>query len=66
MKFLTLADHSGMIEAELFGPTYRRFGLATLRYPVLEVTATVEPFPNGNGYSLRVHRAGRPRERKMP
>ncbi len=66
MKFLTLADHSGMIEAELFGPTYRRFGLATLRYPVLEVTATVEPFPNGNGYSLRVHRAGRPRERKTP
>ncbi len=61
MKFLTLADRSGMIEAELFGPAYRRFGLATLRYPVLEVTATVEPFPNGNGYSLRVHRAGRPR-----
>jgi DNA polymerase III alpha subunit len=40
MKFLTLADRTGMIEAELFGPIYRRFGLATVRYPVLEVTAT--------------------------
>ena len=61
MKFLTLADRTGMIEAELFGATYRRFGLATVRYPVLEVTATIEPFENGNGYSLRVHRAGKPR-----
>ena len=61
MKFLTLADRTGMVEAELFGSTYRKFGLATIRYPVLEVTATVEPFENGNGYSLRVHRAGKPR-----
>ncbi|MDB6069003.1 MAG: polymerase, partial [Verrucomicrobiales bacterium] len=61
MKFLTLADATGMVEAELFGPVYRRFGLATVRYPVLEVTASVEPFENGNGYSLRVHRAGKPR-----
>ena len=61
MKFMTLADHTGMVEAELFGGVYRRFGLATVRYPVLEVTATVEPFENGNGYNLRVHRAGRPR-----
>ena len=43
MKFLTLTDKTGMIEAELFGSTYRKFGLATVRYPVLEVTATVEP-----------------------
>lgn len=63
MKFMTLADRTGMIEAELFGATYRRFGLATVRYPVLEVTATVEPFENGNGFTLRVHRAGRPRKR---
>lgn len=63
MKFLTLADRTGMVEAELFGSTYRKFGLATVRYAVLEVTATVEPFENGNGYSLRVHRAGKPREK---
>jgi len=31
-------------------------------YPVLEVTATVEPFENGRGFSLRVLRAGKPRQ----
>ncbi len=61
MKFLTLADWTGMVETELFAPTYRSYGLATVRYPVLEVTATVEPYENGRGFSLRVHRAGPPR-----
>ena len=32
-----------------------------MRYPVLEVEATVEPFENGRGFSLRVLRAGKPR-----
>jgi hypothetical protein len=50
-----------MVETELFAPTYRSYGLATVRYPVLEVTAEVEPFENGNGFSLRVLRAGKPR-----
>ena len=44
MKFLTLADRTGMVETELFADTYRSYGLATVRCPVLEVTATVEPF----------------------
>ena len=61
MKFLTLADWTGMVETELFAPTYRSYGLATVRYPVLEITATVEPFENGRGFSLRVLRAGKPR-----
>jgi DNA-directed DNA polymerase III PolC len=61
MKFLTLADWTGIVETELFAQTYKNYGLATVRYPVLEVTATVEPFENGRGYSLRVLRAGRPR-----
>ncbi|MDB6109880.1 MAG: polymerase, partial [Pedosphaera sp.] len=61
MKFLTLADWTGMVETELFAKTYRSYGLATIRYPVLEITATVEPFENNRGYSLRVHRAGKPR-----
>jgi DNA polymerase III alpha subunit len=61
MKFLTLADWTGMVETELFAQTYKNYGLATVRYPVLEVTATVEPFENGRGFSLRVLRAGRPR-----
>ena len=61
MKFLTLADWTGMVETELFAQTYRNYGLATVRYPVLEVEATVEPFENERGFSLRVLRAGKPR-----
>ena len=61
MKFLTLADWTGMVETELFARTYQSHGLATVRYPVLEVTATVEPFDNGRGFSLRVLHAGKPR-----
>ncbi len=61
MKFLTLADWTGMVETELFAQTYKSYGLATVRYPVLEVIATVEPFENGRGFSLRVLRAGKPR-----
>jgi error-prone DNA polymerase len=63
MKFLTLADRTGIVETELFADTYRSYGLATIRYPVLEIVATVEPFENGRGFSLRVHRAGKPRTR---
>ena len=62
MKFLTLCDPTGMVETELFARTYKRHALATVRYPVLEVTATVEPFENGKGFTLRVHHAGKPRE----
>jgi DNA polymerase III alpha subunit len=61
MKFLTLADWTGIVETELFAQTYKNYGLATVRYPVLEVTATVEPFENGRGFTLRVSRAGSPR-----
>jgi hypothetical protein len=63
MKFLTLADWTGMVETELFAKTYRNYGLATVRYPVLEVEATVEPYENGRGFTLRVMRAGKPRSR---
>ena len=63
MKFITLADWTGIIETELFSRTYRSYGLNTIRYRVLEVTATVEPFENNRGFTLRVHRAGKPRVR---
>src|SRR5438552_9381945 len=58
MKFLSLADRTGMVETELFADTYKNYGLATVRYPVLEIEARVEPFENGRGFSLRVLRAG--------
>jgi hypothetical protein len=45
----------------LFAQTYKNNGLATVRYPVLEVEAKVEPFENGRGFSLQVLRAGKPR-----
>ncbi len=61
MKFLTLCDWTGMVETELFAQSYRSYGLATVRYPVLEVTGRVEPFENGRGCTLRVLRAGKPR-----
>ena len=63
MKFLTLCDWTGMVETELFAATYRNYGLATVRYPVLELVAKVEPFENGCGHTLRVLRAGAPRSR---
>lgn len=62
MKFLSLADWTGIVETELFAQTYRSHGLASVRYPVLEVTAKVEPFENGRGFTLRVMRAGEPRK----
>ncbi|MGA2865521.1 MAG: DNA polymerase IV [Verrucomicrobiota bacterium] len=63
MKFLTLADWTGVVETELFARTYQSYGLNTLRYRVLEISATVEPFENGGGYTLRVLRAGKPRRK---
>jgi len=33
MKFLSLADWTGIIETELFAKTYKSYGLATVRYP---------------------------------
>ncbi len=62
MKLLSLADWTGIVETELFAATYKSYGLATVRYPVLEVEARVEPFENGRGFSLRVLRAGKPRQ----
>jgi hypothetical protein len=61
MKFLTLAYWTGMVESELFAQSYKSYGLATVRDPVLEVALTVEPSENGRVFSLRVSRAGKPR-----
>jgi error-prone DNA polymerase len=65
MKFLTLADWTGMVETELFAQTYKSYGLATIRYPVLEIEARVEPFQNSRGFTLRVMRAAKPRVRNI-
>jgi DNA-directed DNA polymerase III PolC len=61
MKFLTLADWTGIVETELFARTYQSYGLNTIRYRVLEITAKVEPYENNRGHTLRVLRADKPR-----
>ena len=61
MKFLSLADWTGIIETELFAKTYKSYGLATVRYLVLEIEARVEPFENGRGFTLRAIAARKPR-----
>jgi DNA polymerase III alpha subunit len=66
MKFLSLADWTGIIETELFAKTYKSYGLATVRYPVLEIEARVEPFENGRGFTLRALAARRPRLLTLP
>ena len=65
MKFLSLCDHTGMLETEMFASAYRRFGLETLRHPVLEMTGTVIPFDGDRGFSLRIEAVRRPRHRKV-
>jgi DNA polymerase III alpha subunit len=64
MKFMSLADWTGIVETELFAQTYKTYGLATVRYPVLEIEARVEPFENGRGYTLRALAARKPRLKK--
>lgn len=53
MKFLTIADNTDISSTDLFADTCRSYGLATVRYPVLEVTAKVEASENGRGWTLR-------------
>lgn len=65
MKFLSLCDHTGMLETEMFASAYRRFGLETLRHPVLEVTGTVTPFDGDRGFSLRIEAVRRPRTKRQ-
>ncbi len=55
MKFISICDYSGILECELFAPAYKRFGILTVRYPVVEIEGTVQPFDNGNGHTLQVH-----------
>jgi len=61
MKFLSLADWTGIVETELFAKTYKSYGVATVRYPVLEIEACVEPFENVRVFTLRAIAARKPR-----
>lgn len=56
MKLLSLADRQASFKPNCLPRPTGRYGLAMVRYPVLEVEARVEPFENGRGFSLRVLR----------
>ena len=61
MKFISVCDYSGILECELFASVYRRFGVETIRHPVVEVRGKVKPFANSNGYTLQVEAVRRAR-----
>ena len=61
MKFISLCDPSGILECELFAHAYARFGVETVRHPVVEVTGKVTPFASGSGFSLNVTHLTAPR-----
>jgi len=62
MKFISLCDYTGIVECELFADTYRKFGLQTVRHPVVAVTGRVTAFANGNGCTMQVVRISPPAE----
>jgi DNA polymerase III alpha subunit len=61
MKFISICDFTGILECELFASAYRRFGVETIRHPVVEVIGKVKPFANRNGYTLQVEAVKRAR-----
>jgi error-prone DNA polymerase len=61
MKFISICDYTGIVECEIFAAAYRLYGLNTVRYPVVQVTAEVKPFDNLAGYTLEVLRVERAR-----
>lgn len=55
MKFVTLADWTGFLEAALFPDVYRNYGHWTVQ-PVIGLEAVVDPFDNRRGFTLRALR----------
>ena len=55
MKFVSVADRTGIAETILFPPVYARFGHLTTENGPLEFSGKVEAFENRNGYVLNVH-----------
>ncbi|MCS7044408.1 MAG: DNA polymerase III subunit alpha [Bryobacteraceae bacterium] len=55
MKFVTLADWTGFLEAALFADVYRDYGHWTVQ-PVIGLEAVVEPFDNRRGFTLRARK----------
>lgn len=65
MKFISLCDYTGILECELFADAYRRFGILTVRHPIIEVTGKIERFESGQGCTLSVQRIGAARRSRV-
>jgi DNA polymerase III alpha subunit len=50
MKFIIIADRTGVVETDLFASQYHQFNLHTVRYPMLKVTGRVVSLANGKGF----------------
>jgi hypothetical protein len=48
----------------MFARAFAKFGLETIRHPVLEVTGMVMPFEGASGNTLRVETVHRPRKKR--
>ena len=66
MKFVTLGDRTGFVETILFPDAYSRFGYLTAMHPILAATGVVDPFENGNGFTLRVESVAVPERTGSP
>jgi DNA polymerase-3 subunit alpha len=55
MKFVSVADRTGIAELVLFPAVYHQYGRLTAGNGVLEYDGTVEPFENRNGFVVNVH-----------
>ena len=64
MKFLTIADWTGIIETELFARTYQSYGLNTIRYRVLKSPRRWNRSKRSSGAYVTRLRAGKPRVRR--
>jgi DNA-directed DNA polymerase III PolC len=62
MKFVTLADYTGLHEVCLFPEVYNQYGHLTI-HPVLAARVLVEPFDNRKGASLNAEYISRPPHR---
>lgn len=61
MKFISVCDYTGIVECEIFAQAYRAHGLATVRYPVVQLLARVQAFDNKGGFTLDVQMVSKPR-----
>lgn len=63
MKFISICDHSDILECEIFADAYRKCGGVPARWPVVEATGRVEMLGGSRGCVLRVEnlRAARTR-----